>query len=156
MARAVLQPRTRRRTAILAIGIALGLIASIGYRKRARTPLSRVDVYDGFETARLSRIWDTDRFEPGAVTMQSEIVRAGHGSAKVVVHSRAKFEAGINGNASERAEPLEAGKLISKENRTYEYSFSIFIPLDCAGPPGRRAVETGLRRPRPPAPTTAR
>ena len=140
-ARAVLQPRTRRRTPILAIGFAAGLIASIGYRKSARTPLSHVDVYDGFETDRLSRIWDTGRFEPGAVTMQSEIVRAGHGAAKVVVHSRDKFEAGINGNAdSERAELLEAGKVISKENRTYEYSFSMFIPLDFSIVPARLFV----------------
>jgi len=131
MAPANLQPITRRRTAILAIGFATGLIASIGYLKWARTPLDHVDVYDGFETGKLSRIWDTHRFERGAVTMQSEIVRAGHGAAKVVVHSRDKFEAGINGNNnSERAELLEASKLVSRENRTYEYSFSMFIPPD--------------------------
>jgi hypothetical protein len=136
-----LQPRTHRRTAILAIGIAAGLIASIGYRKWARAPLSHVDVYDGFETAKLSRMWDTDRFERGAVTMQSEIVRAGHSAAKVVVRSRDKFEAGINGDAdSERAELLEASKLISKENQTYEYSFSMFIPLDFPIVPTRLVV----------------
>jgi len=126
-----LQPRTRRRTAILAIGVAVGLIASIGYRKWARAPQSHVDVYDGFETGKLSRIWDTDRFERGAVTMQSAIVRAGHGAAKVVVRSRDKFEAGINGNRdTERAELRETSKLISKENQAYEYSFSMFVPLD--------------------------
>jgi hypothetical protein len=141
MARAALNPRTRRRTAILAIGIATGLIASIGYRKWARAPLSHIDVYDGFEAGKLSRIWDTDRFEPGAVTMQTEIVRAGHGAAKVVVHGRDKFEAGINGNAdSERAELLEASKLVSKENKTYEYSFSMFIPLDFLIVPTRLVI----------------
>jgi Polysaccharide lyase len=93
--------------------------------------MSHVDVYDGFETDKLSRIWDSDRFERGAVTMQSKIVRGGHGAARVVVHSRNKFEAGMNGNAdSERAELLEASRLISKEKQTYEYSFSMFIPLD--------------------------
>jgi hypothetical protein len=136
-----LQPRARRRTAILATGIAAGLMASIGYRKWASVPLSHVDVYDGFETGKLSRIWDTDRFERGAVTMQSEIVRAGRGAAKVVVRSRDKFEAGINGDAdSERAELLEASKLISKENRTYEYTFSMLIPLDFPVVPTRLVI----------------
>jgi Polysaccharide lyase len=141
MTRTALQPRTRRRTVILAIGLATGLIASIGYRKWARAPMSNIDVYDGFETDKLSRIWNSDRFERGAVTMQSKIVRAGHGAAKVVVHSHDKFEAGINGNAdSERAELLEASKLISKENKTYEYSFSMFIPLDFPIVPTRLVV----------------
>ena len=139
------------------MGIAAGLIASLGYRKWARA--SHVDVYDGFETGRLSRIWDTGRFEPGAVTMQSEIVRAGHGAAKVVVHSRDKFEAGIDGDAdSERAELMEADRLISKENRTYEYSFSMFIPLDFPVVPTRLVVAHGNRiaTAMPHAPTTAR
>jgi len=116
-------------------------MASIGYRKWASVPLSHVDVYDGFETGKLSRIWDTDRFEHGAVTMQSEIVRAGRGAAKVVVRSRDKFEAGINGGAdSERAELLEASKLFSKENRTYEYTFSMLIPLDFPVVPTRLVI----------------
>jgi hypothetical protein len=41
------------------------------------------------------------------------------------------FEAGIKGSAdSERAELLEASRLVSKEDITYEYSFSDFIPSD--------------------------
>ena len=90
-----------------------------------------VDVYDGFETPTLSRVWSNDRFEPGAVEMQTNIVRAGHSAAKITVRSRDKFEAGINGNKdSERAELLEAKKLVAKENVDYEYSFSEFIPAD--------------------------
>jgi hypothetical protein len=53
-------------------------IASFAYRHWTNAPLSHMDVYDGFETQKLSRLWDTDRFERGAVTMQSQIVRAGH------------------------------------------------------------------------------
>ena len=125
------QLRIHRRTALPVIGVAAGLIGSIGYREWARTPLSHIDVHDGFDTRTLSRIWSTEKFERGAVTMQSEVVRAGRGAAKIVVHSRDKFEAGINGHAdSERAELMETGKLISMENKTYEYSFSMFIPSD--------------------------
>ena len=72
------------------------------------------DVYDGFETTTLSKMWDTSRFVPGAVTMQSDIVRAGHGAAKIVVHANDKYEAGIKGNRpTERAELMEARKLVS-------------------------------------------
>ena len=91
-----------------------------------------LDVYDGFETSTLSnKLWSTDRFEPGAVEMQTNIVRAGRSATKITVHSHDKFEAGINGDKdSERAELLETKKLVSKENVIYEYSFSEFIPAD--------------------------
>src|ERR1017187_831 len=76
-----------------------------------------IDVYDGFETAGLSKVWDTDRFEPGA--------------AKITVRPRDKFEAGIKGSKdSERDELLEAKKLTSKEDVAYEQSFSMFIPTN--------------------------
>jgi len=136
-----LQPKRHHQITILVTGVALGLIASFAYRHWANAPLSHVDVYDGFETQKLSRLWDTDRFERGAVTMQAQIVRAGHGAAKVVVHSRDKFEAGINGNNdSERAELREASRLISKEDKTYEYSFSMFIPPDFQIVPTRLVI----------------
>ncbi len=104
-------------------------MAFLGYRRWENKPVSHVDVYDGFETRELSGIWDTSRFASGAVTMQSKIVRSGRGAAKVVLHSKDIFEAGVNGEKdSERAELMEAQKLVSKENNTYEYSFSMFIP----------------------------
>jgi hypothetical protein len=90
-----------------------------------------MDVYDGFEMARLSNVWDTNRFVPGAVTMQSDIVRASHGAVKIVVRANDKYEAGIRGNPpNERAELMEARKLVSKEGGNYEYSFSMFIPTN--------------------------
>jgi len=118
--------------AALAAGFAAGSAALfLGYTRWANAPVSRVDVYDGFETRGLSGIWDTSRFVPGAVTMQSDFVREGRGAAKVALHSRDMFEAGIKGSKdSERAELLEAPKLISKEDIAYEYSFSELIPAD--------------------------
>jgi hypothetical protein len=138
---AILRLKRYLRVTIIVSGVALGLIASFAYRKWTNAPLSHVDVYDGFEARKLGRIWATDRFEPGAVTMQPDIVRAGHGAAKVVVHSRDKFEAGINGSKdSERAELLEANYLVSKEDKTYEYSFSMFIPPDFPQVPTRLVI----------------
>jgi tetratricopeptide (TPR) repeat protein len=105
------------------------LSASISRAQVTNTP--SIDVYDGFETTDLSKVWDTDRFVPGAVEMQTNIFRAGHGAAKITVHAKDKFEAGINGDSdSERAELLEARKLTSKENAACEFSFSMFIPTN--------------------------
>jgi hypothetical protein len=90
-----------------------------------------VDVYDGFETPELSKVWATDRFVPGAVEMQTNFFRAGHAAARITVRTGEKFEAGINGNKdSERAELREATDLVSRENVAYEQSFSLFIPED--------------------------
>src|SRR5438874_1947656 len=45
-----------------------------------------IDVYDDFESPELSKLWSTDRFERGAVTMQTNIVRAGHGANDIRLH----------------------------------------------------------------------
>lgn len=101
----------------------------------------RVDVRDDFEARELSSIWDTDKFVKGAVTMQSEVVRAGHGAARIVLHSRDKFEAGVDGDKdSERAELTEAERLYAKEGRTYEQAFSMFIPADFPIVPTRLVI----------------
>ena len=104
-------------------------------------PAQVIDVYDGFETSTLSKAWDTDRFEPGAVQMQTNIFRAGRGAAKITLHAHDKFEAEINGSRdSERDELLETRKLTSKENQAYEFSFSMFIPTDFPIVPTRLVI----------------
>jgi hypothetical protein len=102
-----------------------------GVAMAQNTNSAALDVHDGFDGPYLSELWDTTRFAPGAVLMQSEVVRAGQGSAKVTVHAGEKLEVGANGNKdSERAELMEARKLVSKEGNIYEYSFSEFIPTN--------------------------
>jgi Polysaccharide lyase len=100
-----------------------------------------VDVYDGFETPKLGKLWSTDRFEDGAVTMQTNVVRAGHGAAQITVRTGEKFEAGINGNKdSERAELLETKELVSRENVAYEFAFSDFFPTNFPIVPTRLVI----------------
>jgi hypothetical protein len=114
----VTQPRRGlARISAASFAAALALVTAVVCSTQcARAPVSHVDVYDAFETRELSQIWETDKFVRGAVTMQSEVVRAGRGAAKVVVHSRDKFEAGTNGDAdSERAELTEAEKLVPRK-----------------------------------------
>jgi hypothetical protein len=104
-------------------------------------PVPPFDVYDGFETAGLSDIWSNDRFEGGAVEIQTNLVRAGHSALKVTVHSRDKFEAGSpNTSGSERAELLEARRLFSQEDKSYEYSFSMFFPTTFPVEPTRLVI----------------
>jgi hypothetical protein len=132
--------RLRKLNSVFLLFVGLLLLAtSVSQAQTKNTP--SINVYDGFETEGLSKVWDTDRFVPGAVTMQTNIVRAGHGAARITVHANEKFEAGINGNSdSERAELLEARTLTSKENVTYEHSVSMFIPADFPIVPTRLVI----------------
>jgi hypothetical protein len=124
---------------LLVFGLLLLLATSVSQAETKSSP--GIDVYDGFEATGLSKVWDTDRFVAGAVTIQTNIARAGHGAARITVHANEKFEAGINGNSdSERAELLEAKKLTSRENVTYEHSFSMFIPADFPIVPKRLVI----------------
>lgn len=100
-----------------------------------------IQVYDGFEGPKLSDLWEVDRFKSGAVEMQSAVFRAGHSAVKITVHPNDVFEAGQNGNAdSERDELLEARRLTSKQELSYEYSWSMYVPKDFPIVPVRLVV----------------
>jgi hypothetical protein len=107
----------------------------------AQSPPAPLNIYDGFESPTLSSLWETSRFTPGAVQIQSAIVRAGHGAVEITVHPNDTFEAGKNGNAdSERDELLEARKLTSREGIPYEFSWSMYLPPDFPIVPVRLVV----------------
>jgi hypothetical protein len=104
-------------------------------------PGAPIDVYDGFETPTLSPLWETSRIVPGALTLQSAIVRAGHGAVQLTVRVNDKFEAGQHGDAdSERDELTEARRLTGREGVPYEQSFSLFFPADFPIVPVRLVV----------------
>jgi len=122
---------------------AVFLLLSLGvsHAQDTSSPAPALDVYDGFETPALSKVWSDDRFAPGAVRMQTNIVRSGRSAVEITVRAHDKFEAGINGNSdSERAELLEARKLTSKENEPYEFSFSMFMPTNFPIVPTRLVI----------------
>ena len=100
-----------------------------------------LDIYDGFETPELSNLWRMDRSETGAVTSETNIVRAGHRAIAITVHARDKFEAGKNGDSdSERDELMEASRLLSKQGANYEQCFSLFFPTNFPIVPVRLVV----------------
>lgn len=51
------------------------------------------EIYDGFEARDLSDIWNTSKFEPGAVVIQSEMVRAGKSAAKITIRQGDRYDA---------------------------------------------------------------
>jgi len=86
-------------------------------------------VSDGFEAPDLSTHWETQKFLPGAVRIQSSVVRAGKGSARITLRSGDQIPQ-ERGSKLERAELRESKTLWSAEDSASEYSFSVFVPQD--------------------------
>jgi hypothetical protein len=100
-----------------------------------------MDIYDGFESPTLSDLWDTSLTVPGAITLESTIVRSGHGAIRVDLHSHDKFGLGKDGDPdTERDEIREAHRLDSSEDTPYEYSWSMYLPPDFPIVPVRLVV----------------
>jgi hypothetical protein len=132
-----------RKLGILGFGafFALASFAQSGGAPAEQPEDLHAGVYDGFESAALSNLWETSRFAPGAVEMESAVVRAGQGAVKITVRPHDKFEAGPGGDAdSERDELLEARRLVSRQNTGYEFSFSMFFPKDFPIVPTRLVI----------------
>ena len=91
-----------------------------------------IHVYDGFESPQLSAFrWLRRRFEPGAVVSQTTVVRSGRRALAITVHAGDRPEAASHGDAAtERDEIMEAWWLFSRAERTYVYSFSLYLPND--------------------------
>jgi len=90
---------------LVSLGAGIGLfVQTIGIAPAngcaQQSTAAPIDVYDGFETPALSELSETSRFTAGAVEMQSNVVRAGHGAVKITVRPRDTFEAGRNGYAT--------------------------------------------------------
>ena len=68
---------------------------------------------------------------PGAFSTQREIVHRGHRAAQITLRANDCFEAASDdGAASERDELMEAPRFWSRSGRTYEYTFSLYLPRD--------------------------
>lgn len=96
----------------------------------ATAPVQTQEVRDGFEEGRLSAVWTDDRFAPGAVVLQGDVVRSGKGAVRITVQKGEVAETGRSGVDSERAELREAKALYSQEGQAYEQTFSLFLPKD--------------------------
>ena len=90
------------------------------------------EVKDDFESSALSPVWSTDRFEPGALELQSAVVRTGRSAAKLTVHEGDKREGvdPLQSKETERAELRERKDLAAHEGDGLAYSFSVFLPKD--------------------------
>ena len=90
-----------------------------------------VHIRDDFEEPKLSSIWTAEKMVPGAFSIQSEIVHSGHSAAQITLHTNDRFEAASDdGAASERDELMEAPRFWSRSGRSYDYTFSLYLPRD--------------------------
>jgi hypothetical protein len=105
-----------------------------------------IDVYDGFETSALGKLWTSAKFVPGALEIQSAIVRAGKAAAKITIHEGDLHEVGRSGVSLERAELLEARELWAIDDRTYVYSFAIWLPREFPIVPTRLVIAQWKQR----------
>jgi hypothetical protein len=98
-----------------------------------------VAVYDGFETPELSSLWETKRFLPGAVQIQSSVVRAGKGAARITLRPGDQIPQ-EKGSQLERAELQEPRRFWAAEDSSHVYLFSMFVPQDFAIVPARLVI----------------
>jgi hypothetical protein len=96
-------------------------------------------IHDDFEADSLSRVWDNSKFLPGALELQSSIVRSGSRAAKLSLKKGDQINE-EKGSQFERAELREPKKIMSDEHRNYSYSFSIFLPSDFPIVPTRLVI----------------
>jgi hypothetical protein len=89
----------------------------------------KLNVYDGFETSKLNKIWTNDRMEKSSFEIQSKIVRRGNSAAKITLRYGDKVELN-NGKDkdTERDELMESRLIYAVEDIKYEYQFSMFLP----------------------------
>jgi hypothetical protein len=97
------------------------------------------EVDDSFEGKKPGPIWSLRFCEPGAVEIQSAVVRAGRGAAKITVHQGDHYEGigPLQSKENERDELLERRDLVAREGDAFAYAFSIFLPKEFAIVPTR-------------------
>jgi len=86
------------------------------------------NLYDGFEGDKLKDFWDLRKLEEGSFKLQSRIARKGKKSVKITIKKGDRIEKCKNCKTSERDELVERKELGPEEGKSYEYSFSVYIP----------------------------
>ncbi|MGA2167765.1 MAG: polysaccharide lyase [Terracidiphilus sp.] len=123
--------RTFPRRFLLIVAAVFLLLIALGCLRIAWVLHRPIHAADTFESPQLSSIWITDRMVPGAFSIQNQVVRSGHSAAQITVHHNDRFEPGSDdGPASERDELMEAPRLWAQSGKTYQYSFSLYLPAD--------------------------
>jgi hypothetical protein len=125
------------------LAVALSLVAVSNAQtieSPAKSPSKSLELYDGFENAPLSSIWETRRLVPSAIEFENSVVLKGKGALKVTVHNFDKKAVHPDGNYTERDELLEAEQYNARENESSEHSFNMFIPADFPIVPTRLVI----------------
>ena len=99
----------------------------------------KIDIHDGFEAASISRIWETNKLVPGTFEIQSSTQKAGNNAFKITLHEGDQIKKEI-GTILERSELTESRKLWARDDESYIYCFSVFIPQDFPIVPTRLVI----------------
>jgi hypothetical protein len=90
-----------------------------------------MDLYDGFESKSVSKIWTTKRMVSSSLVFQENIVKKGKVAIQITIRPNDKFEPGdAKSLDSERDEISEANEVLSELGHEYVHEFSLFIPKD--------------------------
>jgi len=90
-----------------------------------------IHIQDHFEEAGLGPVWLSKAMEPGAFSIQNRIVRSGNCAAQITLKAGDHHEdASWMGEENERDEITEAPWFWSGMGKTFEYSFSLYLPKD--------------------------
>jgi hypothetical protein len=88
-------------------------------------------IVDGFDAEPVGPPrWDLRSVTPGRMTVQGDVVRSGAGALRFEVRERDVAQIGGDGEDTERTELREARALWSRFGETYEYRFSMYVPLE--------------------------
>lgn len=101
---------------------------------------SAAPVADGFESGTVGSLWKTHRVKQGSATVQQGIVHSGTFALRLDLHRGDMAGLGGDGEATERAEIQEADGLWARFGESYEYSFSMYLPLDFPIVPTRLVI----------------
>lgn len=91
----------------------------------------QISAYDGFDSLKLSNIWNTSKMVEKSLELQSDIVREGKGAARITLRANDKYVAGSSVSKPNERDELMQNKIYSPvEGLKYEYQFSMFLPSD--------------------------
>jgi hypothetical protein len=105
------------------------LLAAVLLQSSAVVAAPADPVVDGFESGTLGALW-TPRTEPGRITVQRDVVRSGAWALRMEVREGDRAGVGGDGETTERTEIQLAREHWARLGETYDYRFSMYVPLD--------------------------
>ncbi len=121
------------RAIVLALAALLGATTACRHTAPPTAASKPITVQDDFESSTLAPHWNRDKFEPGAIQIQTDHIRSGRSAGRVTLWSGAKLQTadGLGPTRpNERAELTERKDLFTREGESVRYAFSFLVPTN--------------------------